>query len=209
MGVINQGILGGFSGKVGPVVGGKWKDIDYMRGYVVPANPNTVGQQAVRSKFSQLVETARLLLPSILQPYWDPFLSKMSGFNSWISKNYALADSAGLIDETAIMASGTLEGTASFAATYNTATGVVLTDYDPTIHGNGDEADFVATIVYDTVGKNFYFDINNLGRGDEEDTVTIPAGLTAANVLAFMFLNRGTGTELIVSDSIGTVCTAA
>jgi hypothetical protein len=31
MGIIKQGILGGFSGKVGNVVGGTWKGIDYMR----------------------------------------------------------------------------------------------------------------------------------------------------------------------------------
>ena len=32
MGTINQGILGGFSGKVGTVIGGSWKGITYMRG---------------------------------------------------------------------------------------------------------------------------------------------------------------------------------
>ncbi len=31
MGTISKGILGGFSGKVGTVVGGSWKGIDYMR----------------------------------------------------------------------------------------------------------------------------------------------------------------------------------
>lgn len=31
MGTIKQGILGGFSGKVGTVVGGTWKGISYMR----------------------------------------------------------------------------------------------------------------------------------------------------------------------------------
>lgn len=31
MGTINQGITGGFSGKVGTVVGGNWNGIDYMR----------------------------------------------------------------------------------------------------------------------------------------------------------------------------------
>ena len=31
MGTISKGILGGFSGKVGTVIGGNWKGIDYMR----------------------------------------------------------------------------------------------------------------------------------------------------------------------------------
>ena len=32
MGTIKQGILGGFSGKVGTVVDSSWKGISYMRG---------------------------------------------------------------------------------------------------------------------------------------------------------------------------------
>ena len=42
MGTISKGILGGFSGKVGTVIGGNWKGIDYMRS--IPAsvsNPRT------------------------------------------------------------------------------------------------------------------------------------------------------------------------
>lgn len=31
MGIINQGILGGFSGKVGPIVGFRWKSNYYIR----------------------------------------------------------------------------------------------------------------------------------------------------------------------------------
>ena len=31
MGTIKKGILGGFSGKVGTVIGAAWKGIDYMR----------------------------------------------------------------------------------------------------------------------------------------------------------------------------------
>jgi hypothetical protein len=31
MGTIQKGILGGFSGKVGTVIGGTWKGIDFMR----------------------------------------------------------------------------------------------------------------------------------------------------------------------------------
>ncbi len=52
MGTISQGILGGVSGKVGNVVGGNWKGIDYLR--IMPAsvaNPQTEAQMDQRSKF--------------------------------------------------------------------------------------------------------------------------------------------------------------
>lgn len=45
MGTIKKGILGGFSGKVGTVVGSSWKGIAYMRS--LPQNmknPRTEGQ---------------------------------------------------------------------------------------------------------------------------------------------------------------------
>ena len=53
MGKIAQGILGGLSGKVGNVIGGSWKGIDYIR--IKPssvANPRTVGQVNQRTKFT-------------------------------------------------------------------------------------------------------------------------------------------------------------
>jgi len=200
-GVITQGILGGFSGKVGPVVGGKWKDIDYMRSYVIPANPNTAAQQAVRAKFAQLVVTGRALLATILQPYWDPFLSNMSGFNSWISENYALSDSDGVIDRTAVMAKGTLESNAIVSAIKSSTSVPVI--YNGVPAGNGLISDFVVAIVYDTSTDIAYFEVGNETRGDAETTVTVPADITPADCFAFTFCFRGTGSELIVSDSTG------
>ena len=53
MGTIKQGILGGFSGKVGTVVGGNWKGISYMRALAQNVkNPRTDAQMNQRSKFA-------------------------------------------------------------------------------------------------------------------------------------------------------------
>ena len=53
MGKIDLGILGSFSGKVGNVVGGKWKGISYMRAKATSvSNPRTDGQMSQRSKFA-------------------------------------------------------------------------------------------------------------------------------------------------------------
>ena len=46
MGIINQGILGGFSGKVGPIVGFHWKSKYYIRARAAKvSNPRTPKQQ--------------------------------------------------------------------------------------------------------------------------------------------------------------------
>lgn len=51
MGTIKQGVLGGFSGKVGTVVGASWKSTAYMRGIATHTkNPRTSKQIEQRTK---------------------------------------------------------------------------------------------------------------------------------------------------------------
>ena len=55
MGKINKGILGGFTGKVGTVVGAFWKGIAYMRSLAGSIhNPKTIKQTKQRAKFALL-----------------------------------------------------------------------------------------------------------------------------------------------------------
>jgi hypothetical protein len=57
MGKIKQGILGGFRGKVGTVIGSSWNGIAYMRGQAQSVrNANTEAQQAQRAFFKQVQE---------------------------------------------------------------------------------------------------------------------------------------------------------
>lgn len=208
MGKILSGILGGFSGKVGPVVGGKWKDIDYMRSYVIPSNPNTPGQQTVRTKFAKLVEMSRGLLAAILQPYWDPFQSSMSGFNAWISANYSLLDGSNLLTANNIMSKGTLEGLYTIIGSYVSGTGVVTVTWDGDIFGNGLGTDNVMLIAVDKSTNRFYFDNTGQTRSSASGTINIAPSLTATNIIVYAFAYRGTGSELVVSDSSGDVCSA-
>ena len=88
MGVIKQGILGGFSGKVANVVGSSWKGIAVLKSLPLSvANPNTAGQQAQRGAMTQIVAASRLLLAALIQPYWNPFSQKMSGYNAFVKEN--------------------------------------------------------------------------------------------------------------------------
>src|SRR5512142_559379 len=87
MGIITQGILGGFSGKVANVVGASWKGIDYMRSLPVSvANPQTDAQLAQRQKFSV---TMRFLQPltEFLKTGFKSYAVKMTGINAAMSYN--------------------------------------------------------------------------------------------------------------------------
>ena len=85
MGKISQGILGGLSGKVGNVIGGSWKGIDYIR--IKPSsvtNPRTPGQVNQRNKFSATIE---FLQPNkdFLNVGYKAFAIKKTAFNSAMS----------------------------------------------------------------------------------------------------------------------------
>ena len=98
MGKIKQGILGGFSGKVGTVVGGAWKGIDYMRSLATSvSNPKTSAQMAVRTNFStiaRIMSKANLLLK---ESNWRQ-AKKQSAFNAGVRINYKNAVVDGVID---------------------------------------------------------------------------------------------------------------
>ena len=88
MGVIKQGILGGVSGKIGSVVGSSWKGIAVLKALPLSvANPQTAGQVEQRDKMTGIVAAARILLAALIQPYWNPFAQKMSGYNAFVSEN--------------------------------------------------------------------------------------------------------------------------
>lgn len=201
MGRILSGVLGGFSGKVGPVVGAKWKSIDYMRSYVVPANPNTTGQQTVRTKFSALVVYARLLLATILQTYWDPFYSSMSGFNAFISQNYSKLSVGNLMDTDCIITKGTLAGDAITTAVKSS--GSLTISFVGDIIGNGLSTDKVQGVVINNESKIVYLGGTSDTRADASTIVSVTSADDPGDLVAYLFFYRGTGSELVVSDSSG------
>lgn len=87
MATIKKGILGGFSGRIGTVVGSSIFGIDVMRSYQPDVrNPQSVGQNTQRNKFSLVVAW---LLPLILaiRTGFSIAADKMSPWNAAISYN--------------------------------------------------------------------------------------------------------------------------
>jgi hypothetical protein len=207
-GTILQGILGGFSGKVGPVVGASWKGIDYMRSYVIPANPSSAAQIIQRAKFAAIVALARDALSSLLNVYWDPFLSKMSGFNRFVQVNIGTLDGSYELGIASKMALGTLEDVSLITGTYNNGDGETIVTWDEATSGNGALTDSVGLVVYDPTNANLTLFTPVVTRDDESITVTARVGLTATDIIVYLFFYRGTGETFVVSDSVSDVCAA-
>lgn len=88
MGIIKQGILGGFKNKVGSVVGSSWKGLATMRALPLSvANPKTATQVANRTRFSSCARFASEILAGIIKPLMDRFALHMSGYNMFTQLN--------------------------------------------------------------------------------------------------------------------------
>ena len=88
MGIIKQGILGGFSKKVGAVVGTSWKGIAVMKS--IPqsvVNPKTTLQVNQRSAFKLTAQIASAMLTPTIQECWNRWAKRMSGYNAFIKAN--------------------------------------------------------------------------------------------------------------------------
>lgn len=130
MGVIKQGILGGFQNKVGAVIGSNWKGIATMRSRPISvANPRTGKQVAVRSEFSTLVKMASTLNATLIRPYWSRFAQKKTGANAFIGANYGkMAGTVIDIPKRMILSQGKLDGLAEYAVDFNGSDHVLVWD---------------------------------------------------------------------------------
>jgi hypothetical protein len=88
MGKIKNGILGGFSGTVGTVVGAKWKSIDTMRARPKRRKtPPTPAEEAQQAKFS-LVSTFMTPMREMFETGFKAYIEKQTGLNA--AMGYAL-----------------------------------------------------------------------------------------------------------------------
>lgn len=88
MATFEKGILGGFSGKVGSVIGGSWKGIDYMRSKA-PRRTFVPSQKQLEQqlKFALMM---RFLQPmsGLLAISFHDFAIRKTGTNSAFAYNY-------------------------------------------------------------------------------------------------------------------------
>lgn len=169
MGVIKRGVLGGFSGKVANVIGGSWKGIAYMRSLPLSvANPNTAGQVAQRSAFSDTVLMAQQLLTAIIKPLMDRFASGMSGFNYFVQQNIAEWVSAGVFTWANIRTSiGSLTPIVGQTIMGSAGTNNVgLSWTDNTGIGTAITTDSLYVAVYNATQNYWKFNTNLYARGD-------------------------------------------
>jgi hypothetical protein len=90
MGTFSKGILGGFSGKVGSVIGSTWKGIDYMRSKPgARTGTFSVAQQEQQARFAVAIRFVSTMSGLLMTSFRDYAIRK-TGINSafsWTIKN--------------------------------------------------------------------------------------------------------------------------
>ncbi|MCL3781158.1 hypothetical protein EMN47_12280 [Prolixibacteraceae bacterium JC049] len=213
MGKISQGILGGFSGKVGNVVGGNWKGIDYMR--VKPsnvANPKTEGQVDQRSKFST---TLRFLQPmkDFIKVGFKGYANKMTQFNSAMSynlKNAITGDYPNFsIDySSALVSRGGLASVLNGAATSSAAGSVKFTWDNNSEDGNAHATDKAMLLVFNPDKNEAIFITEGALRTAGSQTLTVPDNYSGDEVACFVSFITDDGTSVANSKYVGSVTVA-
>lgn len=211
MGVIKQGILGGFSGKVANVVGSSWKGIAVIKAKPLSvANPRTAGQVAQRSTLSAIVADARLLLAALIQPFWNPFAQKMSGYNDFVKTNIAAYDENGLNTPASFFSMrGSLLGVVAAVASASAATNNITINW-PNNTGQSDAlgTDEINVVIYNETQGYWVADMGSAIRSAATVVVTDTVMAQADVLRVYTSASRPDVSK--VSDSVyGTINVAA
>jgi hypothetical protein len=236
MGTIKQGILGGFSGKVGTVIGASWtfvqgernqtclncrtaakkgvsKGISYMRS--IPQhvkNPRTEGQVSQRSKFAL---TLNLLKPmtAFLRTGWKLYAHKQTAFNAAMSYTLANAITGTYpdysIDPSKVLVSrGSLAPAASASATPAGGGTVTFAWEDNSGIGSAKQTDKALLVVANPAKSEAVFDTAGAERTEITQDIIVPADWIGEEVETYMGFISEDNKEVANSVYLGTITIA-
>jgi len=198
MGKIKQGILGGYSGKVGPTTGSSWKGINVVKSRPVSvAYPGTAAQVAQTSKMTGIVAFAKQILAVWVKPLWDRFAVQSSGYNQFVKANIA-AFINGAFPAVAdlVMCQGAMLSNPCTAVAANPAASVTVTWDNAAISDPlALSTDIAYVIIIDDAG-NYYGSASDADRAVETVTIDFVNNLPDGNYIAFLAFKAANGTRV-------------
>lgn len=208
MGVIKQGILGGFSNKVGAVVGSSWKGIAVMKSKPISvANPRTTGQVNQRNKMKGLTQFLSPILADWIKPLVDRFAVRQSGFNLLTSLNIPFTNNDGTPNfNSLILSKGKLStpiiGSISAVSSTNYITVAWSTDLNNQFDS---ESDIIYIGVYNATKSEWNTVISYALRINASVGFGLPKTIDVSDVLyVYCAFKRADGTY-VSDNSVSTV----
>jgi hypothetical protein len=187
MGTYNKGILGAFSGKVGPVVGATWRGKDVMRS--LPKKSNrlvTAFQQQQRSKFAMTT----VLLGGI-QPVIKRYFGNDTGLKTRRNQAMSYLMKEAIVfndpdyewDYTKVLISkGDLLGINNGQVVAGTGQNLEFTWTDNSGQGEAEVTDKLVVVVYEPTSKATVYSLNAGSRSSESATLELPNFLSGLEV---------------------------
>ena len=213
MGTIKKGILGGFSGLVGTVIGGTWKGIDYMRSKAASiANPRTPAQLDQRARFSVAIKFLKPLT-AFLRIGFKSQAVKMSAFNAAMSWNLenALMGAYPLyeIDYTkAQISQGSLPGALNPLAVAGAAGKIDYTWEDNSTDSSAMATDKVLLAVYNPVKQRVISVVGGNTRLSGSQSITLPAAFAGDEVQCYIAFQNANQSVVSNSEFVSAVVVA-
>ena len=207
MGIINKGILGGFSGTVGNVIGGSWKGITYMRSQ--PARRSTAQTQPQleqQLKF-KLVVAFFQPITALLRISFKGYTAKMTGFNSAVS--YALKNAVSgsypaydINYPMALIARGDLPNAGSPVAAAAAGGNVTFTWTNNAGVGKAKDGDKAMLVVFCPMLNAAVFTTGSAARSAGTETLDV-SGFTGEAVETYLSFIAEDGKEVATSIYTG------
>lgn len=201
MGIYKNGILGGFSGKVGTVIGSYWKGRNVMR--AVPAhvnNPNTPLQQAARARFALVGRFVAACQGFINVGYANRSATITAG-NAAFHDNFNNGAIQGTgtnvsLDYTRVsLSSGSHINPESPAATQGTGHTIAVSWTDNTgVSPEVLSSDIVMVCLYNPSRNASTYDVSNASRLDASLIIAYPALWVGDEVHIFIATRNTAGT---------------
>lgn len=192
MGKIKTGILGGFQGKVGTVIGSTWRGESIMRALPkTAAKAPTESQRIQRLKFKAVSEFLNPLR-STLSTYFGNDTGVKSKYN--MATSYHITNAVEITEQgtqilypRVLVAKGTLFGFQNLTTTPS-ETVITLNWEDNTVFGNAKAEDTVNVVCYIEEVNTFYFFESIANRDGLTASVTLPQNFLGYNVEVYAFL---------------------
>lgn len=209
MGKIKQGILGGFSGKVGPVIGSSWKGKAIIKAAPLSFNDrNSQAQQQQRMKFAIVGKFVTAILGFVNEGFRKQAIG-MTAPNAAVAANLDDAISGTWPNyeinySKVLVSSGSVDLPYSPSATADGTT-LSLTWADNSGMGNALADDKVMILAFNDAKGQAVYNTSAGERADRNASITLPTAWTGDNVDVWMAMKRVKDNETSLSTHLASI----
>lgn len=203
-----QGVLGGFSGKVGPVIGSSWKGKAVIKARALSYNDaNTETQQQIRTKFKMLIQFASANY-GFIDIGFKKQATDITQANAFIRQNFddgitGTWPSFELNYPKIVLSKGNVDNPYNPAAQVQ-GSDINITWTDNSGIGNARDSDKVMFLVYNTAKKQTIVDSEAADRSTRQASYSLPSSWTGDTIEVYFAMQRVASGETSNSIFLGT-----